>query len=236
MNLRLKLDERWYGGYERNWDDRFFRERILAVAAGKIILDVGAGAGIVEAMNFRGLAASVCGIDPDPRVATNPYLDEGRIGFGDKVPYPAATFDTVFSDNVLEHLDVPSAVFAEVARVLKPGGHFLAKTPNAWHYMPLIARLTPHRFHRWFNRLRGRDGENTFPTRYRANTPGEIRRLAASAGLEVVTIELIEGRPEYLRFSAITYVFGACYERLVNRFDSLAAFRILLIVHLRKVA
>jgi hypothetical protein len=47
------------------------------------VLDLGAGAGIVPEMNFRGLAARVCGVDPDPRVLQNRHLDEGKIGYGE---------------------------------------------------------------------------------------------------------------------------------------------------------
>jgi hypothetical protein len=59
--------------------------------------------------------------------------------------------------------------------VLKPTGILLFKTPNALHYMPLIARMTPHGFHRFVNKLRGRATIDTFPTRYRVNTPWQIR-------------------------------------------------------------
>jgi ubiquinone/menaquinone biosynthesis C-methylase UbiE len=90
-------------------------------------------------MNFRGLVARVCGIDPDPRVGANPYLDEGKVAVGEDIPYPDTNFDIVFADNVLEHLQNPSLVFQEVARILKPGGLFLVKTPNKLHYMPLMA-------------------------------------------------------------------------------------------------
>jgi SAM-dependent methyltransferase len=81
-------------------------------------------------MNFRGLAARVCGVDLDPRVVDNPALDEGRVANADRIPYENERFDVVFSDNVLEHLDEPLSVFREVARVLKPGGRFLFKTPK----------------------------------------------------------------------------------------------------------
>jgi hypothetical protein len=56
----------------------------------------------------------------------------------------------------------------------------------------LIARLTPHGFHRWVVRWRGRAGDDVFPTRYRANSPADIRQLASGTGLDAVRLELIE--------------------------------------------
>jgi SAM-dependent methyltransferase len=229
------IDRNCYSHFQRNWDDTLFRERILAnLDLDTSVLDLGAGAGIVQQMNFRGLAASVCGVDLDPRVVDNPMLDEGRVANADGIPYEADRFDVVFSDNVLEHLDQPLEVFREVARVLKPGGVFLFKTPNKWHYMPTIARLTPHGFHQYVNRLRGRAEVDTFPTRYRANCLGDVARLAADAGLVVQGVEHVEGRPEYLRMTWPTYVVGLVYERLVNSAEMFAPLRILLVGALRK--
>ena len=198
------------------------------------VLDIGAGAGIVSHMNFRGLASKVCGVDPDVRVMTNPYLDEGKQGVGEAIPYPDERFDLVLADNVFEHLEAPQRVFKEVSRVLKPGGLFLAKTPNRCHYMPLIARMTPFWFHRWVNQKRGRQVIDTFPTVYHANTATALQRLAMSAGLVVESICRTEGRPEYLRFSAVTYIFGLAYERLANISQSFASFRILIVAAFRK--
>jgi SAM-dependent methyltransferase len=185
-------------------------------------------------MDFRGLGARICGVDLDPRVADNPMLDEGRVADAGGIPYGDDAFEVVFSDNVLEHLDDPLGVLREVRRVLKPGGVFLFKTPNKHHYMPAIARLTPHRFHELVNRIRGRAASDTFPTRYRANTRADILRLSEAAGFVVDSLERIEGRPEYLRMTALTYAVGIAYERAVNAADRLAAFRILLVGTLRK--
>ena len=232
-----RLDRALYPQQSRNWDNGLFRERVLShLSPEAVILDIGAGAGIVQQMNFKGIVAKVCGIDLDPRVECNPMLDEGRISDAGRIPYPDATFDVAFADNVMEHLADPMAVLGEVYRVLRPGGVFLFKTPNKTHYMPTIARMTPYRFHRFVNKLRGRAEEDTFPTLYRANTVTDVRKLAASAGLTVERLERIEGRPEYLRISWPTYLVGAAYERVVNTFDFLAMFRILLIAQLRKPA
>jgi len=187
-------------------------------------------------MNFHAKAKRVCGVDPDERVVDNPYLDEGIVAFGENVPYEDESFDLIFADNVLEHLPDPEKVFNEVKRLPKPGGVFLAKTPNKRHYMPLIARLTPHWFHQRVNKWRGRDETDVFPTKYLANSPERIQELADLTGLKVQKIELIEGRPEYLRMSAITYLLGWIYEQLVNRIEHLVKFRILLVVELYKPA
>ena len=222
--LITRIDKGLYPNFARNWDDQMFRQRILAcLRPESVVLDLGAGAGIIAQMDFRDCAAQIYGVDLDPRVVDNPMLIEGRIANADKIPYESDRFDVVFSDNVLEHLDEPEAVFREVARVLKPGGVFLFKTPNKRHYMPTIARLTPHSFHQYVNRRRGRAEVDTFPTRYRANTRPDIVRLADKSGLSVERIELIEGRPEYLRMTWLTYLLGVVYERLVNSTELLAA-------------
>lgn len=118
------LDKRLYPQFSRNWDDKLFREHILVYLGGtpKDVLDIGAGAGIVEQMNFRDHVKSITGIDPDIRVLENPYLHKAVVGYGETLPFADNSFDVVFADNVMEHLPDPEKVFAEIARVLRPGG------------------------------------------------------------------------------------------------------------------
>lgn len=230
------MDRTLYPDHPDNWDDEAFRALILRHLQPEMhILDVGAGAGIVSQLDFRGRAARICGLDPDERVTTNPLLDEGRVGMAEEIPWEDESFDLAFSDNVLEHLERPGEVFAEVRRVLRPGGLFLVKTTNRLHYMPLTARLTPHAFHRFYNALRGREPDDTFPTTYRVNTPRDLRRHAGSAGLDVLEAQLLEGRPEYLRLSAPSYLAGFVYERVVNRFEILAPFRVVMMATMTRI-
>jgi len=46
------------------------------------------------------------------------------------VPFGAATVDLVICAEVLEHMADPQAAVAEIARILKPGGHAVITTPN----------------------------------------------------------------------------------------------------------
>jgi len=237
MSIVAWMDRTFYPKYADNWDDKLFRDRIVAhLDPEKTVLDLGAGAGLVEEMNFKGLAKRICGVDLDPRVRQNPYLDDAKVADAENIPYDDCSFDLIFSDNVMEHIDNADRVFSEIYRLLRPGGYFMFKTPNKYHYMPMISRITPYGFHRFYNRLRGREGEDTFPTLYRVNCRKDVEALAAKHAFDIERLERIEGRPEYLRINCIPYAFGLLYERMVNSSDLFAPFRILLMATLRKPA
>jgi ribosomal protein L11 methylase PrmA len=74
------IDSSRYSAYAKNWDAAMFRERIIAhIKPDSVVLDLGAGAGIVAQMNFKHLAQKVCGVDLDPWAVDNPMLHEGRV-------------------------------------------------------------------------------------------------------------------------------------------------------------
>jgi SAM-dependent methyltransferase len=229
------FDRILYTSYNDNWDDDIFRDLIFEKTINSYkLLDIGAGAGIVKQMNFRNHAEFVCGIDLDRRVLENTFLDEAKVADAIEIPYEDCKFDIVISDNVIEHVEHPSKVFSEVYRVLKPGGQFLFKTPNKWHYMPIIARVTPLWFHGFINKLRGREIKDTFPTLYNANSKRSVHALALQSNFLVRRIRLIEGRPEYLRLAWPLYALGFLYERIVNSHEVFSLFRVLLIAELQK--
>jgi len=102
---------------------------------GHNVLDVGCGTGTLAVLAKRfHPEVSVNGLDPDPKALSRARSKAARArvsvnfdqGFGDHLPYAAATFDRVFSSLMYHH--IPSqqkeAVLREVHRVLKPGGEF----------------------------------------------------------------------------------------------------------------
>lgn len=105
--------------------------------AGASVLDIGSGAGGAAVALIRNHGAGyVTGIDVEDTVinyARALVADEklsGRIGFvkaaPGPLPFPPQTFDIVFSKDSLVHIPEKGPLMAEVFRVLKPGGRFIA--------------------------------------------------------------------------------------------------------------
>lgn len=104
---------------------------------GASVLDIGSGAGGAALTLIRAHhAAFVTGIDVEDTVLTEAralIAAEGQtncIGFAKVVPgplpFPPCTFGIVFSKDSLVHIPDKGPLMAEVFRVLKPGGRFIA--------------------------------------------------------------------------------------------------------------
>jgi SAM-dependent methyltransferase len=229
-----ELDRRFYPGYldEHARFDALIRHYL---AQGIAVLDAGAGRGVMYPYDYREIVARMAGADTDPAIKENANLTDAVVADLAHLPYDHGEFDLVFSKYVFEHLDRPRDVMRELRRVLKPGGHLLIHTPNRWHYVAMFATLTPTSFHAWFNAKRGRVEADTFPTRYRANDRLTLERLAMETGFRVVSIDLIETKPDYLLFHPLAYRAGIAYERVVNRSEALAGFRVQMLADLEAV-
>lgn len=167
------------------------------------LLDLGCGrGGLVEQLGHP--LAQVVGVDPDWQSLVEHRLPLPRVAaFSDGLPLANCRFDLVFSSWLLEHLERPARTFAELARVLRPGGRFIFITPNAAHPLSYLNRAFG-RFARLqgalVRRFYGRAGADAFPTFYRANTAAALRHLAASQGLKLASLEAIAD-PTYLAFN-----------------------------------
>ncbi|TMQ13401.1 MAG: class I SAM-dependent methyltransferase [Deltaproteobacteria bacterium] len=115
---------------------------------------------------------SVVGIDADrPSLSKHRSIKLRVAGNIGRLPWRDESFTLVTANMVVEHLDAPGAQFAEIARVLKPGGVFIMHTPNRRGYSTIAARLIPERIKkRLVYLLEQREAADVFRTFYRANT------------------------------------------------------------------
>jgi ubiquinone/menaquinone biosynthesis C-methylase UbiE len=101
------------------------------------VLDIGCGLGAIDVLLVNThRAASVIGIDLEPALVSRGRERVAAAGLQQQIdlrvvtegplPFDSAAFDVVFTKDSLVHIPDKPAVFAEVRRVLKPGGWFIA--------------------------------------------------------------------------------------------------------------
>lgn len=170
----------------RSIEARLFAE--LAPDLPEPIVDIGSGDGTFVQIAFPG--KQVFGIDPrvdDTHEADRRGVYTGlSVADGSALPFPDNHFASAISNCVLEHVIPLDATLREVARVLRPGGIFVASVVG--HHFPewllgttLLNRigLDGSRYGRWFNKIA-----------YHFNTfsPEGWSKRFSDAGFDTVTI------------------------------------------------
>jgi SAM-dependent methyltransferase len=116
------------GEQNKSWDIlqtvEFIKERLALDAP---ILDIGSYASeILQSLHKLGYS-NLSGVDLDPAVMNMPNAGSIKYSVSDfmSTPYPDQSFAAITSISVIEHGYAPAALFAEVSRLLKPGGYFI---------------------------------------------------------------------------------------------------------------
>jgi len=131
------------------------------------VLDVGCGDGHFAAVALDGVGHPLAaGIDPDAgslREAQERHAYRQLFqAQGDALPFPDASFSTVVSNSVLEHILEVEPVLGEISRVLRPGGRFIFCVPSE-HFTRLLfftqlfrrlrCETLARAYERYFNRI-----------------------------------------------------------------------------------
>jgi phosphoethanolamine N-methyltransferase len=122
---------------------------------GASVLDIGCGAGGIDIALVREHgAAYVTGIDVEDGVLARARMLVGAAGLTGRIglakvapgplPFPPGSFDVVFSKDSIVHIPDKHALMAEVARVLRPGGWFLASDWLIGHDGPPSAAMAAY--------------------------------------------------------------------------------------------
>jgi 2-polyprenyl-3-methyl-5-hydroxy-6-metoxy-1,4-benzoquinol methylase len=140
----------------------------------KLVLDAGCGTGRgTERFNLYG--AQVIALDLAPNMLNytrQRYACTPLLGDVAALPFPPATFDVIFSTEVIEHTPDPLACARELYRAVKPGGHLVLSTPGwLWQWPIRLASAL---------RVRAFDGLENFVR------PAALRRTLEQQGGQVL--------------------------------------------------
>jgi ubiquinone/menaquinone biosynthesis C-methylase UbiE len=110
--------------------------RLMGLKRGARVVDLGCGSGVFSDLLQRagfecvGLDISQKLIAIGRRKYPNVEFVEGDV---ERLPFPAASFDGVLLSGLVHHFPNKSRCAAEIYRILRPGGRFVAFDPNRWN-------------------------------------------------------------------------------------------------------
>jgi len=131
------------GGYHDLLDE-LESEFVRRFGAGKDVLEVGCGTGLVLS-RIAGFARNARGVDLSPgmlALARDRGLDVVE-GSATALPFPDASFDVTCSFKVLAHVPEIEKALGEMTRVTRPGGVVIAEFYNPFSLRGLLKRLAP---------------------------------------------------------------------------------------------
>lgn len=211
--------KRQYKQEHAQWDDsmvllRNVTEQNLPEKSCQV-LDIGCGNGNFVIDELRDHFLSVVGVDMDANAVTKNVTCEKVVLYdGHKLPFPDQSFDVVLSLWVLEHVQDPKEFFAEVSRVLRPGGFFGFVTPNKRSALVGVRRLLhssiSNRLVTW---LYGREEKDIFPVLYRTNSIKDISCFAKELGLSPSFLHENQD-PTYTSFGKMSYYLSNLFSSL----------------------
>lgn len=184
----------WRAGQER----RLMLANEAAPMRGARILEFGCGLGIfVRAM--RRYSPDVFGFDIEIErlaIARKNGADRLAGAAGEALPYADASFDVVFSNDVLEHVADDKRSAREIVRVLRPGGRAVIYVPNRLYmfethgvYINGVYHFGNKLFVNWLpDRWR-----NKLAPHVRAYRARELRALFADEPARVILLTQISG-------------------------------------------
>lgn len=205
--------------------DEFVRPgcRWLDLGAGHQLHGGWVGASESDLARRAGLLVG-CDLEADA-LKINPSLTLAVTANAKALPFATGTFDLVSANMVVEHLDNPDAGFAEIRRILAPGGVFVFVTPNkASMAVGTASLLLPQGVRkRIAEAIEGRSEADVFPTYYRANTASAIQRLARATGFRIRVLDFFSTFP--IPNQPLTLLRVECLWIRILRLDALSRFR-----------
>ena len=168
---------------ERSIESKIYQKLVIESP----ILDLGCGDGLFAHLVFDEKIDT--GIDPNPKELSRATELGGYRElipcYGNAIPCPDASYKTVISNSVLEHISDLPPVFREISRVLMPGGFLFFTVPTHMfeRYSAISRALRSVKLDNlalWYERL-----YNNFWNQHNCFPPQTWKEMVESQGFEV---------------------------------------------------
>ena len=99
------------------------------------VLEAGCGVGMYTSQICRRYTPHVEAFDIEFERVKEAVVDtpHALISAAEYLPYRSDTFDTIISNEVIEHVNDDRLAAREMVRILKPGGRIVIFAPNRWY-------------------------------------------------------------------------------------------------------
>jgi ubiquinone/menaquinone biosynthesis C-methylase UbiE len=198
-----------------------FQALVEVVQPSSRVLEVGCGTGnYITALQAQ-TGCACAGIDPSPEMLaqarTRPQAAQVdlRVGSGEQIDRPPASFDLVFSVDVIHHVRDRPAYYRHAYRVLDSGGRICTATDSEWiirHRQPLSAYFP----------------DTVAPELARYPRIPALREMMAEAGFDGIAADTVEWSYEIddiqiyrdKAYSALHLISEEAFRRGIARLES----------------
>lgn len=179
----------------------FLKESSLSVPVGSMVLDAGAGEGM-----YKDLFGKMNYISIDLGKISKTYGDISAISNLTKIPFSTGQFDLIVCTQVLEHVEDPRTVLAEMWRVLKPRASLWISVPFFYEQHEI-----PHDYYRY----------TTFGLKYLLETANfHVRRLQWLEGYYGTLAYQLATAVRFFRVNEKNYLLAFLFKLLAYRFTN----------------
>ena len=173
---------------------------------GARVLEAGCGVGMYSSQIRRRYSLHVEAFDVEPERVKEAQVDtpHALVAAAEALPYRSDLFDTIISNEVIEHVQDDRRAVEEMVRVLKPGGRIVLFCPNRWYPVEQHGHYWKGRYHFGNTPL-----INYLPDRWRNKLAPHVRTYTARK-----VRRLFDGLP--VRIVHHSRIFGG-YDNIIQR-------------------